>query len=229
MGWRKGHGMHKEPVVIEVQPADEMAKVNQLDIDARKASQERIGRPFKKGNKAGGRKPKLAKLGLRTEDEGYKRVLKAAESYRRTRSREFKITHGYVSIGVSALIATASLQLAVSRHLLEQAMKGGCDVDLIKRASAMANEARQNELAAWELASREGGAKAKAAANMAPWMASELKVRVSDEVSPWVGENVSETSQGPLAAAEEDADNSGVQGDITDDHRKQASSSQDLP
>jgi hypothetical protein len=88
--------------------------------------------------------------------------------------------------------------------MMEKAMEEG-DMDLVKKASAMANESRQNELAAWELCSREGGAKAKAAVNLAPWLSGkEPEVRV----------RVSETSQDPLAAADPSGDNSECQQEI---------------
>jgi hypothetical protein len=66
--------------------------------------------------------------------------------------------HGYVSAGVSSLIASASLALCASRYLYEVAAETG-DAETLKRASALANDARQGELAAWELASREGQAR----------------------------------------------------------------------
>ena len=190
MPWRKGHRSVNgkaatHPVVVEVLPPDELPRVDQHDIDARLEARKAIGKPFQKGNKAGGRKPKLAKLGVTTEDPQYMNTLKKAESYRRKRVSEYLVTFGYVSIGVRALLGSASLQLAVSRHLLELGMKNA-DTDLIRKASAMANEARQNELAAWELCHREGGAKAKASVNAAPWLTGKDKVRVHvEEANPF--------------------------------------------
>lgn len=184
MGWRTSHGARKDtngPVRIEVQPADELKRPNAEDTDARLEEGKRNGRPFKPGNRAAvGRRPKLARLGLErseldTTDPEYKKCLNQAESYRKRRVSEFRKVHGYVSVGAMSLIATASLQLAASRYMMKKAIESG-DFGKIKLASGLANDARQNELAAWELASREGGAKAKAAQKAAPW------VRVSDDV-----------------------------------------------
>lgn len=65
---------------------------------------------------------------------------------------------GSISAGVGALVESASLALAASRFLSAKAAETG-DPELFKRSSALANDARQNELAAWELASREAKAR----------------------------------------------------------------------
>lgn len=200
MGWRASHGARRDtngPVRIEVQPADELAKPNAEDMDARKAAQAATGRPFKKGNRAAaGRRPKLARLGISAADMDTKdpllaSFLRQAEGYRQRRVSELKISWGFTSVGAMSLMATASLQLAMSRYMFHKGGTGG-DMELLKKASSMANDARQNELAAWELCSREASAKTRAAASATPWLAhSEAKVRVEhksaepEQEMPW--------------------------------------------
>ncbi len=127
------------------------------------------------------RRTKLAVMGLGREhleagDANYKRCMELANKWRKVRTREFADIHGYVSSGASALLASASLALAGSRFLYEKAAASG-DADLIRKASALAGDARQAELAAWELAAREGMAKRKLdAANItAPWIVTDGK------------------------------------------------------
>lgn len=190
MGFRKGHGHSGsgKAVVIEVLPADELRKPNAEDIDARLDVQKAIGRPFVKGNRAArGRRPKLARLGLErskgldTKDPRYSSFLRQAESYRQRRVSEMKMTHGFVSVGAMSIIATASLQLAMSRFMMAVAADD-MDTDMMKKASSLANDARQNELAAWELCQREAGAKARMSTAAAPWLTHKNpKVRVEEE------------------------------------------------
>jgi hypothetical protein len=150
------------PVRIEVPRADDLSKAP--------------GIPFEKGNRKGGKKPKLAKLGLGkidSKDPSYQNCLRQAESYRRARVREYLDAFGHVTIGVKGLLATAALQLAASRYMIDKAMEMG-DMDMLKKGSAIGNDARQNELAAWELCSRERVVHEKKEANDMPW------VRVAD-------------------------------------------------
>lgn len=122
------------------------------------------------------RRNKLSIMGLGKEylekgDPRYKRAMELANVYRKARTRELSAIHGFVSAGVSALLATASLALAASRFLYEKAAETG-DMDTIRKASALAGDARQAELAAWELCAREGMMKRKldASGQMAPWL-----------------------------------------------------------
>jgi hypothetical protein len=179
MGWRSSHGARRDtngPVRIEVQPADELSKPNAEDMDTRKESQAATGRPFKKGNRAAvGRRPVLARLGIPRKDLDYKNpqyetYIRYAEGYRQRRVSEMRIAHGFVSVGAMSIMATGALQLAMSRLMMDRAMQTD-DMELLKKASGLANDGRQNELAAWELASREASAKTRAAASATPWLA----------------------------------------------------------
>jgi hypothetical protein len=164
MALRSGHGNGAGSPRIEVMPADELPTTNGVDTATHLANRARRGRPFQPGNRAAaGRRPKLALLGVEADatDPRYALALRRAGRYRRRRCSELAAVHGYVSAGVSSLIASASLALCASRYLYELASEDG-DAETLKRASALANDARQNELAAWELASREATARRSA-------------------------------------------------------------------
>lgn len=125
-----------------------------------------------------GRKHTLAIMGLSKEsleagDQKYAEMVRLADSYRKHRAREFVIAHGFVSAGVSSLLSTAALALAASRFVYEKASQTG-DVQLMIQASKLATDARQSELAAFELAAREAVARRKAAASSkeVPWVVS---------------------------------------------------------
>lgn len=61
----------------------------------------------------------------------------------------------------STMIASAGLQLACSRWAIDRGAKEN-DAGLIKLGSSLANDSRQNLLAAYELAVREAQARVKA-------------------------------------------------------------------
>ncbi len=156
-----GHGNGEGKPRIEVPPADEATKPNAHATATNLAERKRRGRPFEPGNRAAeGRRPKLALLGVpaAATDPRYALSLRRASRYRKRRCSELAAAHGYVSAGASSLIASAALALSASRFLYEVAAETG-DAETLKRASALANDARQNELAAWELAARESASK----------------------------------------------------------------------
>ena len=123
-----------------------------------------------------GRKTKLAAFGLspamvKAGDPRYSAALHQANKYRKTRMKEIAQLHGHVSAGVGALLASASLALAASRFLYEAAAQEP-DPQTLKDASKLSDSARQHELAAYELAAREGTLKRRTAmaAEGMPWM-----------------------------------------------------------
>lgn len=125
------------------------------------------------------RKTKLAVLGVPSHvlDSGnpaYARCVRLASAYRKVRVRELTVNFGYVSSGASALLASAAHALAASRFLYEEAAKAsGADMlELLKTASKLSDSARANELAAWELSSRESIARKKlhAIGSGTPWI-----------------------------------------------------------
>lgn len=68
-----------------------------------------------------------------------------------------KTAGGSVGPGPSSIIASAAVQLSASRYFSDKAMRTG-DANLFTLASSLANASRQNLLAAYELAVREGKA-----------------------------------------------------------------------
>ncbi len=75
----------------------------------------------------------------------------------RHRMREYVNIHGYASSGVCALLERAAEQYADSDYLRATAASAGNpDATALKQASQHAANARSHELAAWELAAREG-------------------------------------------------------------------------
>ena len=140
-------------------------------------------KPLEKG--AGkGRKTKLAAFGLspsiiKAGDPDYAKCLDQANKYRKTRMRELHELHGHVSAGAGALLASASLALAASRFLYQRAAQGGDEDEsasgYLKTAAKLADSARQSELAAWEMSSREGVLKRRQEASEAgmPWLLTD--------------------------------------------------------
>jgi hypothetical protein len=116
----------------------------------------------KRGGEAKARRVRLVdSLGLSTIAEG------STFAPYRTAAEEFVKAHlsslatqagGDVGTGPSTMVASAGLQLAASRWAFDQAALSG-DPALMKLGSALANDSRQNLLAAYELATREAQAK----------------------------------------------------------------------
>lgn len=174
MTLRNGHGSGRGVPRVEVLAPDEQPTPNASDTATRLLERQRRGRPFQPGNRAAaGRRPKLALLGVATDaaDPRYALALRRAGRYRKRRCSELATTFGYVSAGAGSMIASASLALCASRFLYEVAAQTG-DAETLKRASALANDARQNELAAWEIASREATTRKQRESKAAPWLAA---------------------------------------------------------
>lgn len=143
------------------------------------------GKSLTKGNKV-----KLAVLGIDSDvlDKGdplYAKALRKANLYRKHRQRELAVTHGYLSAGAGSLLATASLALASSRFVYEKVVQTG-DTSLLKLASGLADSARQNELAAYELCAREAVVRKKTLqlSNAMPWLTVSDNTSIPVEVAP---------------------------------------------
>lgn len=152
---------------VEVPNDNRLQRIN-VDEGAARLAEGPSGRGRGKWPKGRKRRTKLAVLGIPSAvldvgDPAYARCVKLASAYRKSRVRELAISHGFVSSGASALLASASMALAASRYLYEQAAtptEG--QIEKLKTASRLADSARQNELAAWELCAREAVASKKA-------------------------------------------------------------------
>lgn len=73
--------------------------------------------------------------------------------------------------GVSSIVTTASLQMAVSRWLFDQGMLAK-DMDMLRTASKMGNNSTQNLLAAHELCARNAAAREVVPLDLASIIAS---------------------------------------------------------
>ncbi|MES1186324.1 MAG: hypothetical protein ABUL60_21115 [Myxococcales bacterium] len=156
MALRSGHGNGVGSPRIEVLPADELPSVT--PALAVRPDRDANGR-FVAGNTAGAAKrvrPGIrGALALGLADPRYRRFARWGARYATHRRRELAELHGgKISAGVGAMVESAALALAASRfvHLLAAET---ADTELFKQAAAMASTARQDELAAWELAARE--------------------------------------------------------------------------
>ncbi len=160
MSLRKGHGAGRGTPHVEVLPADELPSAS--PALAVRSDQGPDGR-FLPGNTAGRaqriRPGEQGALGLDKSDPAYRPFLRWGRRYAAHRRAELALSHGgEISAGVGAMVESAGLAMAASRYLHARGSECG-DPELLKRASALANDARQNELAAWELASREAAAR----------------------------------------------------------------------
>lgn len=166
------------------------------------------GKPFRKGNRAAvGRKPKLMLIGVDTsylniKDPRYKSCLRRAEYYMKRRCRELAVSFGYVSVGVSGILSTGSLQLAASKYVGQLAAESTDDLDrfiaLMNMSVKLGASARQCELTAWELCAKETGAVKKKHEDV-PWMQASgyVDTEVDNEQirSPQAEDNALEASQ----------------------------------
>ncbi len=168
MALRRAHGTGADAVArVETLPVDELPPLNAADTAAGLAMRKARGRPFTKGNRAAsGRKPAIASAGgipLDSRDPDYQRMLRWARAYRGHRVRELGVQHGGdLSAGVCAILTSAALDLAASRYLTALAAKRGSPPMIAKVAaiaSKLAMAARQQELTALEIASREAAAR----------------------------------------------------------------------
>lgn len=164
MALRKGHGRGKGTPRIEVLPPDELPPAT--GAIAVRSNRTTDGR-FAPGNAAARaqktRPGPLGSLGYEKTSPEYATFLRWGRRYAAHRREELALAHGgSISAGVGAMVESAGLALAASRFLHAKGSET-CDPDLLKRASALANDARQNELAGWELAAREAASRPKSA------------------------------------------------------------------
>jgi hypothetical protein len=87
---------------------------------------------------------------------------RAASAFRRHHCAELaKQAGGMCGSAPSSMVASAALQLAASRFLFDQGAQSG-DPAILKTASQLSNDSRQNLLAAYELAQRSAAARPRA-------------------------------------------------------------------
>lgn len=163
MALRKAHGAGARALLrVETLPPDELPSATGSNTD--RSDRDHNGR-FTPGNSAS-RSQRVhpgarGQLGLDKSDPEYRPFAAWGRRYASHRRQELAAAHGgSVSAGVGAMVESAGLALAASRFLHARGAETG-DAELLKRASALANDARQSELAAWELASREAKGRPK--------------------------------------------------------------------
>ena len=160
MALRSGHGNGAGVPRIEVLPPDELPAAN--PGSAARSQRGPDGR-FARGNTEGrvrrvrpGTGSLTGFAGLNQTCPEYHRFAQWGARYSAHRRRELAQAHGgELSSGASAIIESAAQAMAASRFVQWLAGQRG-DAELFKQASQLASTARQHELAAWELASREG-------------------------------------------------------------------------
>lgn len=169
MALRSGHGTGSGSPRIEVLPADELPDpvpaseaVPSGPLARRRdgtigdsATARALGA---KGGAAKARKVRLvAALGLSkvVAETTFGPYQAAAEEFLDHHLSQLRLlAGGFVGPGPSTMVASAALQLAASRWAFDQGAERN-DPSLIKMGSAIANDSRQNLLAAYELAVKE--------------------------------------------------------------------------
>lgn len=190
MTLRTGHGKGAGRPRIEVLPADELPKpvpaVSTDDerrverrADGRFASKEAAAALGRLGGLAKARRVRLIdSLGLAklAEDCAFGPYRTSAEEFTAHHLTALaKVAGGEVGPGPSTMVASAALQLAASRFAFDKFAQAG-DASWAKLGSTLANDSRQNLLAAYELATREAQSKPRGRVNpLAAFMNEEPK------------------------------------------------------
>ena len=173
MAFRAGHGTGRGAPRVEVLPPDEQPRAIAPDVaapsvplafrkDGKIADSETARALGQKGGLTKARRVRLVdSLGLKkiAGDATFKPYRDAAEEFVSHHLGELaKSAGGSVGPGPSTMVASAGLQLAASRWAFDRGAEEN-DAALIKLGSSLANDSRQNLLAAYELAVREAQAR----------------------------------------------------------------------
>lgn len=170
---RKGHGAGAGVPRVEVPPPDELSaavpaaataglvkrRSNGTIADSDTARE--LGR---RGGVATARRVRLIdSLGLATiaDDADFAPYRTGAERFVEHHLGELaRLAGGKVGSAPSTMVSSAALQLAASRFCFDRGAQAG-DVALMRLGSQLANDSRQNLLAAYELAVREADARGR--------------------------------------------------------------------
>lgn len=170
MALRNGHGTGAGVPRIEVLPPDELPVGEPANARPESPSDRGERGQFAPGNglaAKGGRsragKTRLAaRLGLRSLPAGsaFATYKASAVSFRRAQCAALaaSVGGGHCGPAPSSFVASAALQLAWSRYLSDLAAETG-NGELAIQSSKLANDSRQNLLAAHELCAREAVAR----------------------------------------------------------------------
>ncbi|HSY24909.1 MAG TPA: hypothetical protein VK841_22445 [Polyangiaceae bacterium] len=182
MALRSGHGSGRGQPHVEVLPPDEQPQPVPAPVaapsvplarrkDGKIADSETAKALGKKGGITKARRVRLVdSLGLKkiADDATFKPYRDAAEEFVSHHLAELaKSAGGAVGPGPSTMVASAALQLAASRWAFDKGAEEN-DAALIKLGSSLANDSRQNLLAAFEMATREAAARPRSGAM--PWL-----------------------------------------------------------
>jgi hypothetical protein len=190
MALRNGHGTGAGVPRVEVLPVDELPAGVPEQARAESPSDRDERGLFARGNglasqggKARAGKTRLADrlgLGAVPVSASFAPYKAAAVSFRRAQCAALaaSVGGGRCGPGPSSLVASSSLQLAWSRYLTDIAgAYGDDDGELVTRASKLANDSRQNILAATELCAKEATARRNAPSTprneLPAWMVDE--------------------------------------------------------
>lgn len=168
MALRNGHGTGAGGPRIEVMPPNEQpyapagstAPLRTGRDSAGRVRTAEAARALAKLPRRGAFLPRKVSCDPRFEVHNGRRL-----DWLRARRGELMDATGGVSHGVGAMLASAAWLYAASEFAAELAAEKG-DAELFKTSSGLSATARQHDLAAWELATRE--AEARRSANVNP-------------------------------------------------------------
>lgn len=182
MTWRRSNKRGANPVHIEVARPDELpagvaalcpsaTTVIKRDALGRLADVESARELGARGGAAKAGKTRLARrnaLGEVFADPRFEPYAKAAGNFARAHVAELARSVGGGTCGnaPSSVVRSAALQLAASRFAFEV-------LGDLQLGSRLANDSRQNLLAAHELCAREAAARPATTAESAPWLEDE--------------------------------------------------------
>jgi hypothetical protein len=182
MALRNSNSSGRMPVHVEAPRADELPvgvpaparRAAERDADGRLLPGPGTSELARAGAKAAHESRQLAQLlGLWTPPEGheYAPYARLAREWRDAHMSQLGATVGGGSIGPgpASIVSTAALQMAASRWLSDRGADLG-DAQALLSASRLANDSRQNLLAAHELAAREAAARPRTGASDTPWL-----------------------------------------------------------
>ncbi len=170
MAIRTGHGTGAGVPRVEVLPPDEapspvaappdaVSGVNRRQ-DGTVADREAAAALGRKGGRVRAKGVRLARglgIPLAVTSEAFRPYRLSANAFRRHHCGELaRMAGGELGSGPSSMVASAALQLAASRFLFDQAAATS-DPATFQQASRLANDSRQNLLAAYEMAVRAAG------------------------------------------------------------------------
>jgi hypothetical protein len=145
--------------------------------DGTLASSEAAAALGRKGGRTKANRVALARslaIGQFVDLEAFAPYRRAASTFRRHHCAALaKQAGGECGAAPSSMVASAALQLAASRFLFDMGARTG-DAATLKTASGLANDSRQNLLAAYELAVREAAARQQATQTPSAALAAAL-------------------------------------------------------